>query len=241
MKTNIIIVVAVIVIALIFVFMQKDDKLAGDDLTPTLNTEEPIETPVETVLVPAQTPPQATQIPTPTETVSSAPEPTPEATPIPTPTLTSEPTDEPTPTSESTPEPTITPTPEPTPQTIIVERTSYGFAPNTVTIEIGDSIEFKNNSFETIRPASNPHYTHDAYPGRYGCLMSTFDACTNMEPGQSWTFEFEFAGRWDYHDHLHPTNNGTIIVTDQNQNQSMLIPSTLFSSIYYLLLGSIFR
>ena len=61
-------------------------------------------------------------------------------------------------------------------------------------------------------PASAFHPTHKAYPTTGGCLGSTFDACKGVLPGESWSFKFDIAGSWKYHDHLKPIVFGTIVV-----------------------------
>ena len=39
------------------------------------------------------------------------------------------------------------------------------FDPETLTIKVGDTVEFKNESGEDKWPASNVHPTHELYPG----------------------------------------------------------------------------
>ena len=60
--------------------------------------------------------------------------------------------------------------------------------------------------------ASAVHPTHRAYPTTGGCLGSTFDACKGVQPGASWSFRFDIAGTWKYHNHLNPNNTGAIVV-----------------------------
>ena len=52
--------------------------------------------------------------------------------------------------------------------------------------------------------ASAPHPTHTNYPG--------FDAKQGVASGEKYSFTFDKAGSWNYHDHLIPSNFGTIVV-----------------------------
>lgn len=95
-----------------------------------------------------------------------------------------------------------------------VEITSQGFSPSTLTIAKGTTVTFINMDSSPHQPASNPHPTHTGYPITGGCVGSTFDACTNLAAGESWSFTFNEVGSWEYHDHLNPGMSGTITVTE---------------------------
>jgi plastocyanin len=97
-------------------------------------------------------------------------------------------------------------------RTVTVAFTGSGFSPATATINKGDTVIFKNESNTQVWPASNNHPTHLLYPTRGGCVGSTFDACRGIPPGESWSFKFDYAGTWGYHDHMNPNNKGTIVV-----------------------------
>lgn len=97
-------------------------------------------------------------------------------------------------------------------QQVSVTYTDSGFSPSTLTIKKGDTVMFKNTASDTMWVASNPHPIHNGYPTTGGCISSTFDSCGNISPGQSWSFEFHIVGAWRYHDHLNPSEGGTIIV-----------------------------
>ena len=86
----------------------------------------------------------------------------------------------------------------------VVRMTADSFDPATLTIKVGDTVEFKNESGEDKWPASNVHPTHELYPG--------FDAQKTVLDGDSYEFTFDRAGRWGYHDHLNPDIQGTIVV-----------------------------
>lgn len=91
--------------------------------------------------------------------------------------------------------------------------TNLGYSPVTLTIAKGTLVVFKNESeSDRMWPASARHPTHEEYPTTGGCMGSTFDACRGLAPGESWSFTFDFAGTWRYHDHVNPRFTGVIIV-----------------------------
>jgi plastocyanin len=94
----------------------------------------------------------------------------------------------------------------------VVTYTDSGFSPASLTIKKGDTVTFKNSASDDVRVASNPHPLHTGYPTTGGCVGSTFDSCSNIAPGQSWSFKFDFTGSWGFHNHLNPAEGGTIIV-----------------------------
>lgn len=89
------------------------------------------------------------------------------------------------------------------PKTLTVTFTD-NFNPSPVTINIGDSVKFVNDSQRDIQPSSNNHPTHDVYPG--------FESPNDIPPGGSWSFTFTQLGTWGYHDHNLPDNTGTVVV-----------------------------
>lgn len=94
----------------------------------------------------------------------------------------------------------------------VVTYTDVGYSPTPLTIKVGETVTFKNESSRTMWTASALHPTHREYPTTGGCLGSTFDACMGVQPGDSWSFTFDVAGSWRYHDHLNPSSFGAIIV-----------------------------
>jgi plastocyanin len=86
----------------------------------------------------------------------------------------------------------------------VVSMEAAGFSPSTLTVESGETVTFENASDEDKWPASNVHPTHELYPD--------FDAKNAVLSGESYSFRFERAGRWGYHDHLNPDVQGTIVV-----------------------------
>ena len=94
----------------------------------------------------------------------------------------------------------------------VITYTNTGYSPSTLTVQVGTTVTFKNESSMAMWTASASHPTHKVYPTTGGCLGSTFDACRGIQPGDSWSFKFDIAGNWKYHDHLKPSFFGTIIV-----------------------------
>ncbi len=97
-------------------------------------------------------------------------------------------------------------------QDVVIINTDAGFAPQTLEVAAGTVVTFNNLSSFHMWPASAVHPTHTAYPTKGGCLGSTFDACNGIQPGASWSFQFDLTGTWKYHDHLSPSHTGAVIV-----------------------------
>lgn len=94
----------------------------------------------------------------------------------------------------------------------IITYTDNGYSPTTFKIKKGETVIFKNKSSQLMWTASAVHPTHRVYPTTGGCLGSTFDACQGVQPDSSWSFKFDIAGTWKYHNHSNPSRTGTIIV-----------------------------
>lgn len=90
--------------------------------------------------------------------------------------------------------------------TITVVRTPDGYEPKDVTIKVGDTVEWVNESGEYHWPASDLHPTHGVYP--------EFDPKTPVAPDTAWQFTFTQAGEWRYHDHIRANKTGTVFVTE---------------------------
>ncbi|MBI4099425.1 cupredoxin domain-containing protein [Candidatus Microgenomates bacterium] len=112
-----------------------------------------------------------------------------------------------------TPAPVSTPTPATSEgvmekEAIVeVDYTATGFSPATVTIKKGQTVKFVNKSGSSMSVASNPHPTHTDYPG--------FDQFKSTSKGQTeYDFAFDKVGTWGYHNHLNPSDGGTVIVLE---------------------------
>lgn len=135
--------------------------------------------------------------------------------------------EEPAPITEETP--AVTPEQEETTATTTpAEETSEdaqgvffkdsGYEPKTLTIKKGETVIFINTTQTPTWPASADHPAHTVYPGsdiaKCGTLeqATIFDACRGLQTGESWSFKFNNIGAWNYHDHLNPSQSGTIVV-----------------------------
>ena len=86
-----------------------------------------------------------------------------------------------------------------------VTYTDSGFSPKLARIKLGDTVTFMNNSTKMMWIASAPHPTHTNYP--------EFDAKKGYGAGEAYSFTFDDkTGSFNFHDHLAPTNFGTIVV-----------------------------
>lgn len=115
------------------------------------------------------------------------------------------------------PMPTATPRPSPSESEApagenIITLTDAGFSPSTLTIKKGETVVFKNNSSGAMWVASAMHPTHDVYPIKGGCVSSIFDQCEAKVAGGSWSFKFDIAGTWKYHNHRNSDQFGMVVV-----------------------------
>jgi len=112
-------------------------------------------------------------------------------------------------------------TSQPTPNIVIVTYTDAGFSPKTVNLGLGDSVKFVNNSSKKMWIASDPHPVHTGYDGttvQEHCAtgaIPSFDECTAVSKGGTYTFTFGKVGSWGYHNHSSHDDTGTIVVLQQ--------------------------
>ena len=106
-----------------------------------------------------------------------------------------------------------------TPAGTTVTYTDQGFSPASVTIPVGGTVTFANQSSKKMWIGSDPHPTHEWYDGTTKdahCApgysdSSPFDECS---ANNSFTFTFTKAGQWGYHNHASEDDRGTIVVTE---------------------------
>lgn len=89
----------------------------------------------------------------------------------------------------------------------LVSMRSSGFEPPTLTVEKGNKVIFRNDEIVDRWPASGDHPTHLSYP--------EFDPGKPIKSTEVWEFTFDELGTWEYHDHLYPEYEGTIIVVEK--------------------------
>ncbi|HVA10762.1 MAG TPA: cupredoxin domain-containing protein [Candidatus Dormibacteraeota bacterium] len=85
-----------------------------------------------------------------------------------------------------------------------VSITGSGFMPATVTIKVGQAVTWVNTDTAPHVIASDPYPTDNALAG--------FDSQQNLSPNDHYSFAFDKAGTYTYHDDLNPyTLAGTVI------------------------------
>lgn len=103
----------------------------------------------------------------------------------------------------------------PTTEENVITYTNTGYSPNTITIKVGETVIFKNQSTNNMWTASGAHPTHFLYSGTSleehcpDVSSTAFDQCGS---GNEYSFTFMKSGTWKYHNHLNPSDTGTIVV-----------------------------
>lgn len=90
---------------------------------------------------------------------------------------------------------------------IQVRYTDTGFEPKNLEVPVGTMVEFINESSEGMWVASNVHPAHD--------LLPTFDQFETNNTGETYTYVFDKAGIWPFHDHINAAREGVIQVVTQ--------------------------
>lgn len=103
-----------------------------------------------------------------------------------------------------------------TPQEYKVVIKEDRFIPNALEILQGDIVTFINEDNNPHWPASNIHPSHSIYP--------EFDSLKGINPGENWSYRFEKAGSWRFHDHIYPEMLGTITVKEDSDFTPQQIP-----------------
>lgn len=105
-------------------------------------------------------------------------------------------------------------------KTVTVTYTNQGFSPKNVSIAIGDTVHFVNQSSHGMWVASDVHPSHAAYDGttlQQHCsggadTKGGFDECTAVQSGSTYSFTFPKAGTFQYHNHVQASDTGTVVV-----------------------------
>ena len=84
-----------------------------------------------------------------------------------------------------------------------VTATADGFVPTTITITAGAAVTWINSSGTAVSINSDPHPTHQLYP-----LLNV----GVVNSGASASITFPTPGTFTYHNHLKPSQTGTIVV-----------------------------
>lgn len=98
---------------------------------------------------------------------------------------------------------------------VVVTYTADGFSPENVTISVGDTVGWVNETDGRMWVASDNHPSHTVYGGTSRSEHcpnednSAFDQC---ESGDEYSFTFTQAGEWAYHDHANASEGGVVVV-----------------------------
>ena len=90
-------------------------------------------------------------------------------------------------------------------RSLVAHYTDAGFSPANLTVKVGDTVTFKNQSSADMWVASAMHPTHSVYNGttlQQHCPdpeNNDFDQCQSGGAGTSWSFTFTKAGSFGYH------------------------------------------
>ena len=85
----------------------------------------------------------------------------------------------------------------------VITLTGSGFSPSTITVKAGTKVMWENKSGETAAINSAVHPTHLVYPP---LNLGSFNN------GESISLVFDKAGTYKYHNHLNPSQFGTVVV-----------------------------
>jgi plastocyanin len=110
-----------------------------------------------------------------------------------------------------------TPAPADTSGTTIT-YTKDGFSPANLTVPVGTTVTWVNQTSDRMWVGADEHPTHREYDG-----SSTPEHCVNNAPassavfdqcsaGSTYSFTFTKTGSWDYHNHARSSHGGTITV-----------------------------
>jgi plastocyanin len=108
------------------------------------------------------------------------------------------------------------------PAQVVVRYTDEGFMPAEVTVPVGRTVTWTNESSGKMWVASAMHPDHVVYGGTNRTVHCAegytgsvpFDQCVAVDPGASYTFTFDKQGTWKYHDHINASRFGSVIVTE---------------------------
>lgn len=89
---------------------------------------------------------------------------------------------------------------------VVVSYTDSGFSPKAVTVKKNTKVTFLNQSAKKMWVASAVHPTHQEYPG--------FDQLKSVGKGEKYEFVFTKVGNWKYHNHVNPSDFGSVEVTE---------------------------
>lgn len=97
-----------------------------------------------------------------------------------------------------------------------VKYTDTGFSPESLSVPLGTTVTFINQSSGDMWVGSDEHPSHTGYDGTSRAehcaagAAPSFDQCAT---GSTYSFTFEKAGTFEYHNHRNAQAHGVIVVT----------------------------
>ena len=90
---------------------------------------------------------------------------------------------------------------------VTVTYTNTGFTPFSVTLKKGGTLIWKNDANDQVQIGVNPHPVHTG-----NRAITNGEFTLDLNPGGTKTLTINDTGTFSYHNHLDPTESGTIIV-----------------------------
>jgi len=111
----------------------------------------------------------------------------------------------------------VQPSPNQSGEKYEIKYTDSGYSPKELTVKVGDTVTWKNESSHGMWTASAIHPTHVIYSGSSldehcpDAENTSFDECKSAQPGEFWSFRFDKKGTWRYHNHVQAAHFGAIV------------------------------
>lgn len=86
---------------------------------------------------------------------------------------------------------------------VVIMYSDSGFTPASVNAKVGQKVIFKNTSSKAVQVNSDPHPVHTLYPELNIGMINA---------GGSMSLTFSTTGTKTYHNHLSPSEKGSIVV-----------------------------
>lgn len=103
------------------------------------------------------------------------------------------------------------------PMTAAVTYSASGFSPSIVTVKTGGSVTWTDQGTGKMWVATAQHPTHTTYDGttlQEHCNAGTSDTFDQCKNNGTYSFTFDKAGTWRYHNHSGASHFGTVIVEE---------------------------
>ena len=110
-------------------------------------------------------------------------------------------------------------------QQVVIRYTTDGFSPLEVSIPVGATVTWSNETTEKVWVASGPHPAHTLYDGtarEEHCATDyagevPFDSCRALGAGESYSFTFTKIGAWPFHNHVGGGGRGKVTVAPASE------------------------